>query len=68
MGIKPYMLAPSLNLVVSQRLVRKVCPYCVTKKDPDYAESAEIAEVVRKINDLDPNMRLDFHRQIPKIV
>jgi type II secretory ATPase GspE/PulE/Tfp pilus assembly ATPase PilB-like protein len=62
------MLAPTLNLVVSQRLVRKVCPFCGTKKDPDYAESAEIAETVRKINDINPTMKLDFHRQIPKIV
>jgi type II secretory ATPase GspE/PulE/Tfp pilus assembly ATPase PilB-like protein len=68
MGIKPYMLAPSLNLVVSQRLVRKVCPYCATKKDPDYAESAEITEAIKRINDMDPTMKLDFHRQIPQIV
>ena len=68
MGIKSYMLAPSLNLVVSQRLVRKVCPFCSTLKDPDYAESAEITESIRRINDIDPTMKLDFHRKIPKIV
>jgi type II secretory ATPase GspE/PulE/Tfp pilus assembly ATPase PilB-like protein len=68
MWVKPYMLAPSLNLVVGQRLVRKVCPHCSVKKDPDYAESAEIAESVRKINDIDPTVKLDLHRQIPKVV
>lgn len=68
MGVKPYMLAPSLNLIVGQRLVRKVCPFCATKKDPDYAESAEITEATRKINDIDPTVKLDFHRQIPQIV
>ncbi len=68
MWVKPYVLAPSLNLIIGQRLVRKVCPYCGTKKEPDYAESAEITEAIRKINDIDPTMKLDFHRQIPKIV
>ena len=28
MGIEPYMLASSLNLVVAQRLVRKICVNC----------------------------------------
>lgn len=68
MGVKPFMLAPALNLVVGQRLVRKVCPHCVTSKDPDYAESAEITESIRKINDIDPTMKFDLHRKIPKIV
>ncbi len=68
MGVKPYMLAPSLNLIIGQRLVRKVCPFCSTKKDPDYAESAEMTDAIRKINDIDPTMKLDLHRQIPQIV
>ncbi len=28
MGIERYLLASSLNLVVAQRLVRKICSYC----------------------------------------
>ncbi|MGL5414631.1 MAG: GspE/PulE family protein [Clostridium sp.] len=28
MGIKPYLLASSLVGIVSQRLIRKLCPYC----------------------------------------
>lgn len=68
MGVKPYMLAPSLNLIVWQRLVRKVCPHCVDSREPDYAESAEITESIRKINDIDPTLKLDLHRKIPKIV
>ena len=62
------MLAPALNLVVGQRLVRKVCPHCVTTKTPDYAEAAEIAETVKKINDIVPTLKLDGNKPIPKIV
>ena len=28
MGIKPFLLAPSLNLIIGQRLVRRVCENC----------------------------------------
>ncbi len=28
MGIEPFLLASALNLVMAQRLVRRVCPYC----------------------------------------
>ena len=28
MGIDPYLIASSLNLVVAQRLVRKICEHC----------------------------------------
>lgn len=30
MGIEPYLVATSITGVISQRLVRKICPYCKT--------------------------------------
>jgi type IV pilus assembly protein PilB len=30
MGIEPYLIASALTLVVAQRLVRTICPYCKT--------------------------------------
>lgn len=39
-GIEPYMLAPSLLLVVGQRLVRKLCPDCKEAYEP----SAELVK------------------------
>jgi len=29
MGVKPFLLAPSLNAVIGQRLVRRTCPHCI---------------------------------------
>ena len=49
-------------------MVRKVCPHCVSSKEPDYAEAAEIAETVKKITDIDPTNKLEIPKQIPKIV
>ncbi len=34
MGVAPYLLAPSLHLVIAQRLVRKLCPECKEPAPP----------------------------------
>ncbi len=34
MGIKSFLISPSLNLVISQRLVRTLCPHCKQKTTP----------------------------------
>ena len=33
MGVEPYMVASSVKAVIAQRLVKKNCPYCTTKKE-----------------------------------
>ena len=33
MGIEPFLVASSVNLVVAQRLARKICPKCKTEDD-----------------------------------
>ena len=38
MGIEPYLLASTLNGVLAQRLVRKLCPECRVPYEPDTAE------------------------------
>jgi len=48
MGIDPTMLASSLNLIVAQRLVRRLCPKCrrETRPDSDLIERLGIPENV----------------------
>lgn len=57
MGVKAYMLAPALQLVVSQRLVRKVCPHCAGKKTVNYAEKQRIQEVIQRRQNVDPSFQ-----------
>ncbi|OQA36679.1 MAG: Type II secretion system protein E [Parcubacteria group bacterium ADurb.Bin326] len=45
MGIKPFFIVPSINAVIGQRLVRKLCPDC--KKPHELTE--EEKETLRKI-------------------
>jgi len=40
MGLEPFNVASALNLILAQRLVRKICPNCKTRYTPDDAELA----------------------------
>jgi type IV pilus assembly protein PilB len=40
MGLEPFNVASALNLVVAQRLIRRVCPRCKQKHDPTPEELA----------------------------
>lgn len=35
MGIEPYLITSSLNLIVAQRLMRKICPSCKVEASPN---------------------------------
>ncbi len=35
MGVKPFLLAPALNAVIGQRLVRKICESCKIESHPE---------------------------------
>jgi len=42
MGVEPFLIASSVNLIIAQRLVRKLCSYC---KEP-YAPSDELLKSI----------------------
>lgn len=45
MGVKPFLLAPALNVIMAQRLVRRICPDC----KEEYVVDAETLERIKKI-------------------
>lgn len=49
MGAQPFVLAPSINLVIAQRLVRVVCPKCGESYTPDPAVREHIREGMRGV-------------------
>jgi len=51
MGVKPFLLAPALNSIIGQRLVRKICPYC---KEEDPLEADTLARVKKTLATLSP--------------
>jgi type IV pilus assembly protein PilB len=46
MGVRSFVLAPALNLIVAQRLVRKLCPACAFSSPITEAEKSTIAETL----------------------
>ena len=52
MWVEPYLLAPAVQLVLWQRLVRKICPNCSSKRPATYAEQTEIEQTLSKLRDL----------------
>lgn len=42
LGVEPYLLATSLVAVLSQRMVRRLCPHCRTPRDLSPAESRQV--------------------------
>ena len=41
-GVEPYMVAPSILIVVAQRLIRKLCPDCKEAYEPTSAQLKEL--------------------------
>jgi general secretion pathway protein E len=48
LGIPPYLVHASLNGIVAQRLVRRICPHCVQTIQMDAKELAELGLAVGK--------------------
>jgi len=49
MGVKPYLLAPAINAIEAQRLVRKLCEKCKTKAELDNNTTTLILNELNKI-------------------
>ena len=50
MGVKTFILAPALDLIVAQRLIRKLCDSCAELKPITESEKALISEMLESIN------------------
>lgn len=53
MGLPPFMIGPSLNTIIAQRLVRKVCPKCITMEpisDSAKKEFEAIMATLKNVN------------------
>jgi type IV pilus assembly protein PilB len=63
MGAKPYMISGTFNLVMAQRLARKVCDHCkieynVKKENPEFYKAAMEAIGSMKKEDLIKELKL----------
>ncbi len=49
MGIKPFLLAPALNVSIGQRLVRKICPNCRAEIELDQETRDRVVKLLEKL-------------------
>ena len=60
MGVEPYLLTPALQLVIGQRLVRRVCPHCWEWVEATSEENTEIKRVLGELQDYHPEMGNEY--------
>jgi type IV pilus assembly protein PilB len=68
MWVKSYMLAPALQMISAQRLVRKLDPATMTRRQATYAESEEIKDALKKLKDANPSITVEFDGTVPQAI
>ncbi|MFA4999988.1 MAG: GspE/PulE family protein [Patescibacteria group bacterium] len=63
-GVKPYFLVPSINAVIGQRLIRKLCPHCRVEHALSESENEQVNKILAVIS---PKAGLNIPATLPKI-
>lgn len=50
MWLKPYIMASAIDVIIAQRLVRKICPHCKVEKNKTPQETALIKAMMEEID------------------
>jgi len=67
-GVKPFLLSGSINLVMAQRLVRKICQFCVEEYEPRPEVWQEIQKTLEPLKEtLTPEMQTLLSSAQPKL-
>ncbi len=63
-GVKPYFLVPSINAVIGQRLIRKLCPICRVPHELNEDETEQVNKILAVVS---PKAGLNIPENLPKI-
>jgi type IV pilus assembly protein PilB len=64
-GLEPFMIAPAMSIVVAQRLVRKICPYCAKQEPLNDGERATLTQTIQAIKQIYPDAQLGLPPTLP---
>ncbi len=67
MGLPPFMVAPALNTIIAQRLVRKICPKCSTLEPISKSELKEFEDVINNLKNINPAAVIPIPEKVPKV-
>ncbi len=62
LGVQPYQLAPAINAIVGQRLVRQLCPHCRQVHEPSEEEREQINKILAVVS---PKAGVDVPKELP---
>ncbi|HEX7008736.1 MAG TPA: ATPase, T2SS/T4P/T4SS family [Phycisphaeraceae bacterium] len=52
LGVEPYLVASTLNLVLAQRLARQLCPHCKVGKKPTPSQTLRLGRSVTGVSEI----------------
>lgn len=64
-GLPPFMVAPALDTIIAQRLVRKFCPACSQPAKISESKKAELQQKLDLIKNMQPSLKLEIPDELP---
>ena len=66
MGVPNYILASALDVIIAQRLVKRICPHCAEEYEADASENDIIKYIDREIVKKEEVVKFVENCPIPK--
>lgn len=65
-GLPAFMVAPAVDTIIGQRLVRRFCPKCVELKPIETATLDELKRTLEFVKKIQPSLQLEIPDQLPQ--
>jgi type IV pilus assembly protein PilB len=62
LGVKPFLLTPSINAIMAQRLVRKLCPHCRVEQILTEVDQEKLKKILAVVS---PKANIDIPATLP---
>ena len=64
LGVKPTLITSAMNIIIAQRLVRKLCPHCTTSYEP---AKETLDSITRLISIISPKAKVSIPQNVAKL-
>ena len=64
-GLPPFMVAPAIDTIIAQRLVRTFCPKCVEMRPIELSQKEEMQRTLDFIKSTQPSLQLEIPETLP---
>ncbi len=69
MNLNPHIIAPAINSIIAQRLVRRICKYCSEERNLTEDEVKIISETLKDLPEKAPSPpQINKNTKVPKVV